>query len=344
MEVKKLNYDSLFGSDFTDVNKSVSTKESKYNDENLYQPKLDDAKKGVYTALIRFLPNPMDYSKSIINKLQYYFKDVDGDNGVRIDSPETIGQKCPIGQLRAKLWNTNIASNIDCAKKNAGKENKYWTLVYIYKDPQHPELENTVKVFRFGKKLYEKYIIASSPNELEGEEGVAANHLLLGKNLRLVIKSKDGYVNYDDSQFGAKEPLKIGSVAIDNSDKGRKLLAEMYAGAPDISNYDYKPMDEGTIQKVAQNIRTYDRLLPDGEASSIATKWLASVGIKDDICDAPAAVAFSSKTIDSTDFSKEISEHDKASDTADDAGDNAGDNTGKDDDTILDEIGDELDL
>lgn len=332
MELKKLNYDSLFGSEFTDVNKSVSTKESSYSvDENLYQPKLEDAKKGVYTALIRFIPNPTDYSKSIINKTQYFFKDVDGENGVRVDSPESVGQRCPIGQLRAKLWKTGIASNIEIAKKNASKENKYWSLIYIYKDPQHPELEGQVKVFRFGKKLYEKYLLASSPNELEGEEGIAANHLLFGKNLRLVVKKKEDYVNYDDSEFSAKKPLEIDGVAIDNSERGRKLLAKMYAEAPDLSEYEFQPWDETQTDKVLTNIKTYDRLLPNSEASRIASKsvnTLKNNGGSDGRID--------ERTIDSTDFSDEVRGNETTADNTDSGK--------KSDEDLLDEIGDELDL
>ncbi len=263
----KMNFDSLFGSEFNKVENSVvENKSERYVDDNLYIPKLEDAKKGVYTALIRLLPNAVDYSRSIIKKISYYLKDVNGENGVYVDSPESVGLPCPISTLRSKLWKGDIASRIAVAKANAGKETKYWSLVYIMKDPQHPELEGKVKVFRFGKKLYDKYVAASSTNMEEGE-GIAANHIMYGKNLSLVIKLKDDYVNYDDSTFGARKPVEVNGEPVDSTPRGYELIEKLYENAPDLSKYEYHEWDETTLNKVLANIKTFDAILKNGEGT-----------------------------------------------------------------------------
>lgn len=256
-----VKFNDLFGSDFQQVEKSVQGIKKGFMDENLYSPKPTDSKKGVYTALIRFIPHPSLYASSIIHKVSYYFKDVNGENGIYVDSPESVNGNCPIGNLRARLWKTNNASLIELAKKNASKESKYWTTVYILKDPQHPEYEGRAMIMKFGKKLFDKYLAASTGNEFEDEEGFAANHIVNGKNLHLVVKLQDGYVNYDDSSFGTKCPLKIEDIAVTDSDKGRELLQQMYDNAPDITEYEYKPWDETTTEKVLRNIKSYEGIL-----------------------------------------------------------------------------------
>ena len=105
----------------------------------------------------------------------------------------------------------------------------------------------------------------------------------------------------------------------------------MYAGAPDLSEYEFQPWDETQTDKVLTNIKTYDRLLPNSEASRIATKSVNALknnGGSDSKID--------ETKIDSTDFSDETRGGEGTADSTDSGK--------KSDEDLLNEIGDELDL
>ena len=55
--------------------------------------------------------------------------------------------------------------------------------------------------------------------------------------------------------------MKIEDIAVTDSDKGRELLQQMYDNAPDITEYEYKPWDETTTEKVLRNIKSYEGIL-----------------------------------------------------------------------------------
>ena len=71
----------------------LEVKETRQTGSDLYRPKPDNGKNGMYESLIRFLPNLKNPRKPYVRKYTYWLEDSDG-KGFSVDSPSTIGEKC----------------------------------------------------------------------------------------------------------------------------------------------------------------------------------------------------------------------------------------------------------
>ena len=120
----------------------------------IYKPTADDGKDGTYKALIRFVPNPENPRNSLIQKYVHWLTNSSGD-GKLVDSPSTIGEKCPIADVFWKLRKSDSAVDRKSSEKLKRRQ-QYYALIKIVKDPQNPEMEGTYKVFKFGYKIKEK--------------------------------------------------------------------------------------------------------------------------------------------------------------------------------------------
>ena len=102
----------------------------------IYKPTADDGKDGTYKALIRFVPNPENPRNSLIQKYVHWLTNSSGD-GKLVDSPATIGEKCPIADVFWKLRKSDSAVDRKSSDKLKRRQ-QYYSLVKIVKDPQNP--------------------------------------------------------------------------------------------------------------------------------------------------------------------------------------------------------------
>lgn len=246
------NLNDIFNmpTDVKEITKDVA--KTKTVDENLYQPSVDDAPDGVYTATLRFLPYIKDIKLSTISKYVYYLKDANDENGFYVDDPQTIGEKSPIAQMYWKLKNSKNAVDNKLAE-NFNRNYYNYSLVEIVKDPQHPELVGQIKVFRYGKKIKEMI-----DDESNGDEPCNVFDPFNGKNFNLKLKRVGGFNNYDSSKFGNVSPMTIDGekVTVDNAGK-KKIVEYLDNNSPDITVYDYKEWDAEMTEKVNRCLRTY---------------------------------------------------------------------------------------
>ncbi|MGY8865533.1 MAG: hypothetical protein ACKVJK_07850, partial [Methylophagaceae bacterium] len=166
----------------------------------IYKPTADDGKDGTYKALIRFVPNPENPRKSLIQKYVHWLTNSNGD-GKLVDSPQTIGEHCPIADVFWKLRKSDSAVDRKSSEKLKRRQ-QYYSLIKIVKDPQNPEMEGTYKVFKFGYKIKEKI-----DSELKPDFGEPTQvfDLFEGKNFELVITRQGEYKNYDKSKFSSSK-------------------------------------------------------------------------------------------------------------------------------------------
>ena len=82
----------------------------------VYKPTADDGKDGTYKALIRFVPNSENPRNSLIQKYVHWLTDSNG-NGKLVDSPSSIGEKCPIADVFWKLRNSDSAVDRKASEK-----------------------------------------------------------------------------------------------------------------------------------------------------------------------------------------------------------------------------------
>jgi hypothetical protein len=171
-------------------------------DERLWRAEMD--KTGVGSAVIRFLPAPEGEDLPWAKMYSHAFQ---GPGGLWYieNSLTTIGQKDPLGDYNRELWNTGSETNKEIVRKQKRKLN-YYSNIYVVKDPTNPSNEGKVFLFKYGKKIFDKIMEAMQP-EFEDETPINPFDFWQGANFKLKIVKKDGYWNYDKSEFDRVGPL-----------------------------------------------------------------------------------------------------------------------------------------
>ena len=248
----------------------------------LYKANPTEGKDNVYRSVIRFLPNHKDPKNSIVKKFSYWLEDSQGNAGY-FDCPSTVGEKSIIGETYWKLAKSQSAFDQKQAEKIRRKE-YYFSIIQIVKDPQRPELDGTLQVFRFPKTL-KKFIDAqTSPSiediELSGAEPCNVYDLFDGKDFSLKVTLKGGYWNYDECKFLAKSNVQVKGVSMENNAECKKQIMEMLSVSPDLSVYNYRPWGEDQRNKlhtILQDIsgnpgESYRKLTPDEKGDTPKTE------------------------------------------------------------------------
>lgn len=193
-------------------------------DERLWKPTLDKTNNGF--AVIRFLPAPDGEELPWAKMYSHAFQGLGGSWYIE-NSLTTIGGKDPLGEYNRELWNTGTESNKETVRKQKRKLN-YYSNIYVVKDPANPQNEGKVFLFKYGKKIFDKIMEAMQP-EFEDESPINPFDLWQGANFKLKIVKKDGYWNYDKSEFGPSEPLLSDDDAMEALWKKEYSLAAVTA-------------------------------------------------------------------------------------------------------------------
>ena len=165
-------------------------------DERIWKLTTDKAGNGY--AVLRFLPAPDGEDMPFVKIYSHAFQGVGG--WYIENSLTTLGKDDPLGEYNRELWNSGDESLKDQVRKQKRKLS-YYANVYVVKDPSNPENEGQVKIFRFGKKIFDKIMEAVNGDELEGREGVNPFDFWTGCDFKLRAKKVAGYPNYDSSEF-----------------------------------------------------------------------------------------------------------------------------------------------
>jgi len=263
----------------------------------VYKPTADDGKDGTYKALIRFVPNPENPRNSLIQKYVHWLTDANG-NGKLVDSPSTIGEKCPIADVFWKLRNSDSAVDRKASDKLKRRQ-QYYSLIKIIKDPQNPALEGTYKVFKFGYKIKEKIDAELKP---DFGEPTQVFDLFEGKNFELIITRQGEYNNYDKSKFSSsRSAVDVNGEPAERTKESMSAIKAELDEAPSLATYDYKAWDGETRDFVNGVLKMY--LNPGDAISEISTSSTPkkSAPKKEKVAEAVAAPTSSSTTEVSSD-------------------------------------------
>lgn len=179
-------------------------------DTRFWQPEVDKAGNGM--AIIRFLPAPAADGDDSLPWVRVFSHGFQGQGGWLIDNClTTLNDKCPVCEHNSVLWNSGIEANKEIVRKQKRKLN-YIANILIISDPKHPENEGQVKLFKFGKKIFDKISEAMNP-EFPDEKPVNPFDFWEGANFKLKIRNVEGYRNYDKSEFESAEALFDGDDA-----------------------------------------------------------------------------------------------------------------------------------
>lgn len=221
----------------------------------MYKPTADDGKDGTYKALVRFVPNVENPRNSLIKKYVNWLTGPDGESKL-VDSPSSIGESCPVADAFWKLRKSESAVDRKASDKLKRRE-QYVSLVKIIKDPQHPELEGTYKIFKFGYKIKEKIDAELKPNFGDPTQ---VFDLFEGKNFELVITRQNDYNNYDTSKFSSSKSSIVLGTAGKTAERVEEDMAAIKTeleGAPSLTSFEYRAWDEPTREFVNSVIKMY---------------------------------------------------------------------------------------
>lgn len=180
---------------------TLGQEKKSYKDDRFWTLSRDENENGA--ALIRLLPDPDGtpfikvYSHAVqswdaVNKKKRWYLNT---------SPETIGAPCPASELWSALYNQGSNEAKEEAKQFSRKMN-YYVNILVVKDPLNPENDGQIKLWKFGTKLFDKFMAALNPSEQDramGEQPKELFNPLTGNNIKLKIKKANGFFNYDDT-------------------------------------------------------------------------------------------------------------------------------------------------
>ena len=253
-----------------------------YVDERLWKPELDKSGNGY--EVIRFLPSSDNEAMPWAKLWNHAFQGPTGKWFIE-NSLTTLNQKDPVSEYNSSLWNSGVESDKEIARRQKRKL-QYYSNIYVVADPQHPENEGKVFLFRYGKKIFDKLMEALQP-QFEDETPVNPFDLDTGANFKLKIRKVDGYWNYDKSEFDSSSKL-------DNQDK---VVESLYSLAEFTAPSNFKTYDElksrlndvltGTqsSSSSAEDVELNDNVETDVEDKQYVDKVVSTTKESDDSLD-----------------------------------------------------------
>jgi len=221
---------------------SQSSENSK-DDNRFWQPTVDKAGNGF--ATIRFLPAPAADGDDALPWVRVFNHGFQGPGGWLIDNClTTVNQKCPVCEHNSGLWNSGIEANKEIARKQKRKLS-YVANILVISDPSNPENDGQVKLFKFGKKIFDKISEAMNP-EFEDEKAINPFDMWAGANFKLKIRNVEGYRNYDKSEFASPSAISDDDAELEKLWKSEYGLKD-FLDPKHFKSYDYL---KGRLDKV----------------------------------------------------------------------------------------------
>ena len=211
------------------------TKTDNRNDERFWQPTRDKAGNGY--AVVRFLPGDAEAPTPWVRYWDHFFKGPTGQWYVE-KSLTSIGQADPLSESNSKLWNEDGSEEAKRIVRERKRNLRYIANVLIVSDPSAPENEGQVKLYRFGKKIFDKIMDSMQP-QFPDEAPVNPFDMWQGADFTIKIRKVEGYPNYDASSF--KSPAQV-------------------AGDDDQLEAIYNKQHDCTEWTDPKNFKTYDEL------------------------------------------------------------------------------------
>ena len=190
-----------------EATQSGSSEAGSKDDTRFWQPSVDKSGNGM--AVIRFLPAPAVDGDDALPWVRTFSHGFQGPGGWFIDNClTTLNEKCPVCEHNNTLWNSGIEANKEIARKQKRKLS-YVANILVVSDPSNPDNEGQIKLFKFGKKIFDKITEAMNP-EFADEKAINPFDMWEGANFKLKIRNVEGYRNYDKSEFADKSALLEG--------------------------------------------------------------------------------------------------------------------------------------
>ena len=239
------NFDKLTKALEQNLAPEDQSNKNKYQDDRYWKPEMDKTGNGY--AVIRFLPSVEGEDLPWQRVWSHAFQDKGG--WYIENSLTTLSQKDPVSEENTRLWNTGLDSDKEIARKRKRKLS-YHANILVVSDPKHPENEGQVRLYKFGKKIFDKITEAMQP-AFDDESPINPFDFWKGANFKLKIRKVDGYWNYDKSEFEG-----ITAVA-DNDDKIKEIWSKEHALKAFVDPSNFKSYEE--LKEKLHRVITGDR-------------------------------------------------------------------------------------
>ena len=209
-------------------------------DSRFWKPVL--GKEGVGSAVIRFLPAPEGEELPWVKLYKHAFKGPSSYWYIE-NCLSSIGQKDPVNEYNRSLVAKHggdmdkCPSSIQTKVRDQKRKLSYYSNIYVVNDPANPENNGTVKLFKYGKKIFDKILAAMQP-EFDDETPMNPFDFWEGANFKLKIVKKDGYWNYDKSEFDRVKPL------LDDDDALEAIWKKEYSLSAIVAPDQFKSYEE----------------------------------------------------------------------------------------------------
>jgi hypothetical protein len=182
-------------------------RQSNAPDDRMWKLTRDSSKNGF--AIIRFLPSQHNETP-YVRLFNHGFQNEATGQWYIENSRTTLGREepDPLSEYNRKLWNDDLKEQAQKQKRTLN----FYCNILIVKDPAHPENEGTVRLFRFGKKIFERIEEAFRPpfdqegrsvdnGDYNPENAFNPFDLFEGKNFALKIRMDGKFPTYDKSEW-----------------------------------------------------------------------------------------------------------------------------------------------
>lgn len=222
-----------------------------YNDERLWKLTIDKAGNGA--ALIRFLDAPQGEDKyfslifkhgfSYLNgKIQPQGAKVPGAKWYLESSLTTFKEPDYVSEMNKVAWDSG---DQDLARKRKRTLN-YYSNILVINDPEHPENNGKVFLFKYGKSIMDMIVKRTKTTEADPldedsveQAGINPFCFWTGADFALRISKQDGWPSYINSEFRKPKPLCKG-----DDDKIDEIWKQQYSLAELLDRKHFKTYDE----------------------------------------------------------------------------------------------------
>ena len=187
------------------------------------------------TYTVRLLPNVKDANKTFFHYYTHGWTSFATGQYINQISPQTWGERDPIGEARYRITKTGTEEEKEKAKAIMRREN--WMVnVYVINDPVNPDNNGTTKLLRFGRQLH-KVIMEAMQGDEADELGPRIFDLSdSGCDFRIKVEKQGDFPTYVSSKFGMPK-------AIEGMDDGK--AKEVYDSITDLETvFTVKSFDE----------------------------------------------------------------------------------------------------
>jgi hypothetical protein len=162
-------------------------------DERFWSLTRDES--GVGTAVIRLVPGKGGNSTPPIVRIykhEIFIKKPTGKWGVyKNTSPSTIGQPCPVGEAYVELKNSGV-KEFELLAAKIGRRTQFISNAIIVNDLGNPSNNGQLKLWGYGKTVFDQILSALEPSEQQKQLGVQPKNLFNLMNGEEIVVSVSG--------------------------------------------------------------------------------------------------------------------------------------------------------